>query len=273
MLGEPVGVKAYRPYHSVGEDHLHSYLGMLGIPVDLVPEFPFEAPVVLLTESAQFDPEIVAKIKRRLHNAKPVVITSGLLGALQGKGIEEFAELRPTGGRINCQEFLVGWFGTHMVEKAIPLPQIRYLTNDSWEEVSGISGAGGTPLFHSAGYAKSTLFVLAVPDNPSDLYSLPAGALLPIRAALSQGLAAWLDAPAKVCLFLYDNQHLIVESFRDEAAEVSLVTASAVQGMQDVLSGAKLAGEPILDWRKQPTGKVVWKLDLKPHSYRVFAWR
>jgi len=38
-LGKPVGLKSYKPYHSTGEDFLHAYLGMIGIPVDLVPGF------------------------------------------------------------------------------------------------------------------------------------------------------------------------------------------------------------------------------------------
>jgi hypothetical protein len=272
LLGAPLGVKSYRPYHSVGEDHLQSVLGMLGIPIDLVPDFPFDAPMVLLTESAQFDPQIVAKIKRRLYAGKPVMITSGLLGALQGKGIEDIVELRLIGGRIAIKEYLVGWSQVHQGEKEILLPKIQYLTNDSWEEVSGISGAGGCPLFLSAAYANSTLYVLAVPDNFSDLYTLPAGALAPIRAALSQGLAVWLDGPSKVSLFMYDNRHLIVESFRDEAVEVILVTSSAVLTVEDALSGASLAAVPILDWRRQPSGTLAWKLSLPAHSYRVLRW-
>jgi len=39
-LGKPIGVKSYRPYHATGEDFLHNYLGMIGIPIDLYPEFP-----------------------------------------------------------------------------------------------------------------------------------------------------------------------------------------------------------------------------------------
>ena len=39
-LGNPVGLKTYKPYHSSGEDFLHNYLGMLGIPLELFPEFP-----------------------------------------------------------------------------------------------------------------------------------------------------------------------------------------------------------------------------------------
>jgi len=34
-LGDPVGIKSYKPFHSVGEDYLQSFLGMIGIPVEL----------------------------------------------------------------------------------------------------------------------------------------------------------------------------------------------------------------------------------------------
>ncbi len=33
-LGKPVGIASYRPYHAVGEDFLHNFLGMIGIPID-----------------------------------------------------------------------------------------------------------------------------------------------------------------------------------------------------------------------------------------------
>ena len=55
-LGKPIGVKSYKPFHSSGEDFLHDYIGMLGIPMEMVPEFPTDAPTVFLTESAKFDP-------------------------------------------------------------------------------------------------------------------------------------------------------------------------------------------------------------------------
>ena len=91
-LGSPLGVACYRPYHSTGEDFLHSYLGMLGIPIDLRPAFPTEAHTVLLTELARADAQIVEKIQRQLMNGKNVVITSGLLKRAPGqRGPRELA--------------------------------------------------------------------------------------------------------------------------------------------------------------------------------------
>ena len=55
-LGNPIALASYKPYQSTGEDFLHNYLGMIGIPIDLHPEFPDAAKTILLTESAKFDP-------------------------------------------------------------------------------------------------------------------------------------------------------------------------------------------------------------------------
>ena len=60
-LGKPLGIKTYKPFHSSGEDFLASYLGMVGIPTDIVPEFPAAEKTILLTEAAKFDPAIVDK--------------------------------------------------------------------------------------------------------------------------------------------------------------------------------------------------------------------
>src|SRR5690606_21873475 len=51
-LGRPIGLWSYRPPHADGEDFLHNYLGMVGIPIELTPTFPSQADVVLLTQGA-----------------------------------------------------------------------------------------------------------------------------------------------------------------------------------------------------------------------------
>ncbi len=270
-LGNPLGVASYKPFHSTGEDFLHSYLGMLGIPIELRPDFPADAPLILLTEAAKFDPDIVAKIKRQLLDGKTVVVTSGLFKALQDRGIRDIVELDVTDRKAMVQDYLIGRFRMVHSDEAVLLPHIDYLTNDSWEEISGTSRTTGHPLLHFAAYGNSALYVLTIPDNFDDLYKLPLEVLARIRELLLRDLYVRVDGPAQVMLFVYDNATFIVESILPEAAEVRIVTDTAVTAIRDLLTGETLSdAEPILDWRGQSTGKHRFTATLKPRSYRVF---
>ncbi len=271
QLGSPLGVMAYKPYHSAGEDYLHSYLGMLGIPIQLVPEFPDQAHTVLLTESARFDVQIVDKIKRHLLDGKVVVITSGLLKALQDRGLGDIVEMGISDRKATVTQFLVGWNQVYTASGPVTVPQISYFTNDSWEEISCLVGVTGYPLLHSAQYASGRLFVLVIPDNFADLYHLPVEVLSRIKETVTQDLWARVEAPSQVVLFLYDNDTLIVESFLDEAVSVRLVVDSRFSRIEDGLTQETLgSGDELLDWRRRPTGKIGYPLTLKPHSFRVF---
>jgi hypothetical protein len=263
-------VKSYKPLHSTGEDFLHNYLGMLGIPIDLVPEFPTEAGTILLTESASHDPILVERIKHQLNDGKTVVITSGLLRLLLGKGIEDIVELEMPERKALVKEFLLGWFHIYKMDEPILIPQIQYLTNDSWEEISAMGGYTGYPLLHSAQYARGTLYVLTIPDNFSDLYQLPAEVLTRIKETVLKDLYVRVESPAQVTLFAYDNNTFIVESFLPESVEVRIVVDDRLGRLRDVLSGEILNGEEIKDWRGQNTGKMGYKAQIKPHSFRVF---
>ena len=92
QLGNPLGIKSYKCYHTQGDDFLQNYLGMIGLPMDMVSEFPTDQKVVLLTEQAKSDPDLVKKIDAQLRRGGDVVITSGLLEAIPDK-IAQFAEL------------------------------------------------------------------------------------------------------------------------------------------------------------------------------------
>ncbi|MDD5327286.1 MAG: hypothetical protein PHY02_05670 [Phycisphaerae bacterium] len=279
-LGKPIGIKSYKPYHSTGEDFLHNYIGMCGIPMDLMPEFPSEANMIFLTESAKFDSAIVDKIKGHLMAGKPVMITSGLLRALQGKGIEDIVELQCTGEKAVTKKFWRRrdvWSGsgsTYESKSEIVIPEIKYLTNDSWEEISCLASGIGYPILHSADYAKSRLYVLTIPDNFGDLYNLPAEVLTQIREVLTQDLYVRVDGPSQVALFVYDNDTFIVESFLPETVNVKIVTDKRISKLRDVLSSKELAGKVLIapPVRGQTPGsdKTAFDVKIKPHSYRVF---
>jgi hypothetical protein len=74
-LGKPIGLVSYKPYHSSGEDFLQNYLGMIGLPMDMHPQWVDGKMQVLLTEQAAKDPQIVEKIKQQLKKGGDVIIS------------------------------------------------------------------------------------------------------------------------------------------------------------------------------------------------------
>ena len=177
---------------------------MVGIPIDLMPDFPGDAPMLLLTESAAFDTNIMAKIKKQLLDGKSVIITSGLLRALQGKGIEDIAEIQVT----DRKAVIKGFRGQNAVapDLHILIPEIRYLTNDVWERVSGTAQNDlGYPLLLQAGYAKGSLYVLTIPENFSDLYSYPSQVLTQIRNVLLRDSFVRIESPGDVSLLSWSR--------------------------------------------------------------------
>jgi len=272
-LGNPVGLKCYKPYHSTGEDFLPSFLGMAGIPLDVVPAFPAEESLILLTESAAADADIVSKIRAQLIDGKSVVITSGLLKALQEQGIQDIAEVRYTDNKLQVSEFVMD--RRYIAgEKKLLIPQIKYLTNDAWDVISAIDGPNGSPLVLETAYAKGILIVLTIPENYADLYYLPEEVLTRIRFLVSGNLFARLQAPANVSLFLYDNRTLVVESFRDEPVKIKILTLPTAFQMEDLQTGAMIQGtiKPAQggwSFSNIPEERE-FELDLKPHSFRGF---
>jgi hypothetical protein len=274
--GNPIGIKSYRPYHSIGEDFLQNYLGMIGLPMDERPDFPASDKVILLTEEAKFDPDIVSKIKGQLTEGKTVVITSGLLRALQDKGLNDIAEIRYTDRKALVQDFTVNDYQLVHSKKPILIQQLQYLTNDSWEIVSGISGTNGWPILHMADYSKGKLYILTVPDNFADLYNLPPRALDKIREILCGGLDVSIEGPSNISLYLYDNHTFIVESFLDKESELKIVTSKQFVQITNLTTNQVFKGEERKltrnDIRFSLPTKNTYSITLKPHSFRVFKY-
>jgi hypothetical protein len=279
-LGEPVGIPSYRPFHASGEDFLHSYLGMLGLPIELLPEFPNNAGTLLLTEAAKRDPLVASKIKQHLLAGNNVVVTSGLYRALQGQAseaddrIEDIVEVEVTEQKALVGNYLMGWRERAKGEAnaQILVPHLRYLTNDSWELVSGLTATTGHPILLDAKYAGAHFYVLTIPDNFDDLYKLPREVLGRIRMVLAHNLPIRLDAPGQVMFFLYDNDTCVVESFLDEPVDVALVIRGDAPSVADLTSGETLTGQSLQDWLGQPTGEVRFETEVGPHAFRVFRF-
>jgi len=92
------GVPAYKPPNSDpgGDMYLMDFLGMLGIPLVPVHEFPEAAPVILLPAQAAADPHLASHVKKAMAKGTHVVVTTSLLCALsQDAGLAEVLGVDP----------------------------------------------------------------------------------------------------------------------------------------------------------------------------------
>ena len=276
-LGKPIGIASYKPYHSTGEDFLQNYLGMIGIPIEMRPNFPSDAHTVLLTEQAAFDPALVGKIRSHLEHGGNVVITTGLLKRLQGKGLEQIADIRTTGNILRVNEFWGSYGpggGVDLGKNSdILVPEIAFLTNDAWPIVRGTANGRGAPLLLMDRYSKGILYVLTIPENANDLYALPQPVLTSIRRYIQFGFPFTVDAPSKVSLFAYDNNSFVIESFLDSPTQIRVAaTDGRTMRIRNLSTGETIAGEKeIASHRSRRDSNVYFRITLQPHSFLAFA--
>lgn len=204
-------------------------------------------------------------MKKQLQKGGDVVITSGLLAAIPEK-IADIAELRASDLKALVNDF--GRAGT--ADKDILITQVRYQTNDAWDILSAgrplQKGVSGYPMLLRAPYSKGNLYVMTIPDDYGNLYDLPEGVLNAYRRVLSQDLDMYIEGPAKVSLFLYDNGTFIVESFRDEPVTIRLVTNKKIEAVKDMLKDSLVEKLP----ENQRDHANRYLITLMPHSYKVY---
>ncbi|MBQ9499736.1 MAG: hypothetical protein IJR56_06510 [Bacteroidaceae bacterium] len=279
-LGQPKSIPAYKPYNAEGEEFLHNYMGMAGLPVEIVPEFPTEGNMVLLTEAAAADKDILAKMKAHLKKGGDIVVTSGFYAAMQDRGIKGIFEMQATGRKATIDTVVTaGPFGNRgaalKTDVPMTIPIFTYFTNDSWEMISTLDYGNGWPLLHHSVYSEGNVYVWVIPDNHSHLYALPAPALNLIRKTASQGMDVYMEGPSQVAMFHYDNGTFAVHSFHNEPVEVSFVLSRG-NALSDIASGQRISGEkraftPVNGHPREDRQETVVKVTIPPHSFRAFS--
>jgi hypothetical protein len=291
-LGRPIGVATYKPCNSVGEAYLPNYLGMVGVPIDLVPDFPAHASTLLLTAASRYDKDLVAKTKKYVQAGGRAIATTGLIEALGDKGFQDIAEIEVTGHRVVATRFgggrgafggpRAGGMGAAADAPAeadlnMALPQVRHFENDTWMSVNFNTAASGYAMVVSAAYGKGTFYVLAVPDDFADLYRLPRTVLDQIRSLLGRDVFVGLSGPDHVSLFAYDNRTFIVQNFRSQPVSTrvsvtgatrirDLVTDQTISGSQGNGGGGGRAGRGDFGG----PGVTSFEVAVPGHSFQVF---
>jgi hypothetical protein len=272
-LGEPYGVATYKPYHSSGEMYIHNYVGMVGIPMDLYPDFPDDRGTIFLTEHAKFDPEIVSKITKHLNEDKTIIITSGLLKALQGKGIEKILEVEYTGRKAMVNQFTFRRFideepaNIYFSDTEILIPELAYGLVTSEDIIQAIYKGNNrySMLIQVRGLKKGKLYVLTIPENFDDLYHLPKEVLSQIRRVMMEEIPVYLDSPSQICLFVYNNNTFIAQSYQPYPVRYNIVIKKPGAKLIDIISGHELYGYV-------NGSTTVFEVHQQPRTYNVYRF-
>lgn len=79
---------------------------------------------------------------------------------------------------------------------------------------------------------------------------------------MTPDLPVRIEGPAKVSLFVYDNDTFIVESFLDAPVDVTVVAAGEVKKIRSLTGNASVNARP----GPEPS----FPLTLQPHTYQAF---
>lgn len=278
-IGRAKGVAAYIPFASHGENHLDMRLGMIGMPVEPVSEFPENAKKLLLTESALADKDIVDKLVKYVRAGGDAMITTGFLreagDKLRKAGLTEGYL---TGRKINVTRYHVTGDRAGYIEHRDPMlfPEIVHGNNDSWSLLNGGDGDLHSSLLLRSSYGAGRLYILAVPENDADLYRMPKLTTDVIKRALTDDEGVYMTCN-NASLFTYDDGSMIVYRYVKpdlNAAHALIHTTRKASALVDACTGREYpVREVSFEEDFESITEYVADVVIEPGVFTKFCWK
>jgi hypothetical protein len=249
QVGKPKGVRLLEPYNADGEDQVVNYLGMIGIPFEPSPAFDEADPIVFLPASAAKDEGIMQKLEKYVRSGNTAVITAGFFKECLERGIKDMTSVRLTGRCVSGNEYWVQPYGEGRVicngPETIQLDALDYKTNASWCEIALMTDYNSFPLLVHDFYGKGHLYILNVPNDFGDLFSLPkdvTGHINKVFGSSGQGQLAWpyIKSNPRISMFMYDNDVIGIYSLKPYADDVEVFMPEKYSLLRDIETGAEV---------------------------------
>jgi len=233
------GVDAYKPPNSDagGDLYIMDFIGMFGISLVPVSQYPEEASVIFLPTQAASDKEIISKIKESLQKGSRIIVTSGFLAsALDGA---ELSELAGIGLPVISESMLARdvKIDDQVVKMELPL-EIETSLNVKNAEVMLEALVEGKRIPYLTGNKENNVFVLnahtfsqadfdAVGEvllcpKPLGLLNVPKNWANTIREVFNAPFNIDMDSPVKVALQTLGNGDIVIHNYNNEEVEVRL---------------------------------------------------
>jgi hypothetical protein len=288
LNGPARGVPIYLPYGSTGEYNIFGYLGMAGIPLTPVSQFPTESQNAIFTlhscsdNSTGRDTLLAQEILGRLRGGKDVFLTWDLWKELSKGSSKQHVEFKKTlnlldhGGSVTSDEFRIrlGWFNEQLTksDRAFTFPRIETTTWPYVRDVAVERDDYDFGVLLNVPYLKGTMYILNMPENSYDLLRLPPEALNLIRRAFAKELGVELDGPGGVGLYLFGDKQYVLYNMSDVVAPLSLrfVGETTTSGRREFVNDKPLSVKQDTSY-VQSGGPVISEvsLNLKPFEITI----
>ncbi len=232
-----VGVPAYKPPNSdpAGDMYLMDFLGMLGIPLVPVHEFPSEAPVIFLAAQAAADPDLYEHVQKARARGVHLILTTNLLIAWpQGRelaakiGVDPDFRSAPTHAACGTESESADVILESPIEVAPRTDDVICISQG--RRLLLLRTVNNISLLNTHTYDQADFDavgeVLLCP-RPLGLLSLGEPALTAFRTAFAGGKPPPFEGPASVTYHPFADANrgdCVLQNFNDRAVKVSLTS-------------------------------------------------
>ena len=91
--------------------------------------------------------------------------------------------------------------------------------------------------------------------------------LTSIKHYLLDGFPLLLDAPSQVSLFAYDNNTLVVESYRSEMSRATVTALGNFTKLRNLATGEVVQGKVVPNQNAKAAQQTEFTFDVAPHSF------
>jgi hypothetical protein len=236
MLEGPArGIPIHLPLGSVGEYNVFGHLGMIGLPLAPVTEFPSDGATAIFTRHSLADAALPDKLFARVKAGREVFLTWQLLRDLRPSELGRVFNVIADGGTVASATFRTqegAWdFRTFDAPGAVSFPRIELSTWPYVRDVALVREDADFGVLLRAPYLDGQVHVLNLPDNSYDLQRLPEGVLNAIRRPFAKELGVRLMGPGGVALYPFGERQYVLYNMNDAPAKVALrIAAGAAAG-------------------------------------------
>lgn len=277
MLNGPSrGVPIYLPFGSTGEYNIFGYLGMAGIPLEPVAEFPKASQSAIFCLNSLKDSSLADEMLGRLRDGKDVFMTYGLWRRLRHTEFKNTLSLMDYNGPVTSDNFGLLEYGfrerTVKADRSFTFPGVEATTWPETRDVTLSRPDYDFSVLIRVPYLKGTIYVLNMPENYYDLLDLPTDVLNSIRRSFMMELGMEFDGPGHVAMYLFGDKQYVLYNMGTKEAPVNLRFFKEVptSGWKDLVTGESLEV-------KQDTSYVRFRgpvisdipLELKPFQIAV----